>query len=105
MKPSNSDEPEYPFGDALLDDEYSHVFVEYDQDSMPLSRMIETIEITGARIVNTVIVRDEPKWKKAVLFKLDSQDVRDIILNLSKYPLIRIKGYNARTMPPRSGCT
>jgi hypothetical protein len=80
--------------DVPLDDKYSHIFVEYNSQVASLNSLKETIEMTGAQILDTTILREEPAGNKSILIKLDIQDVREVILSLLKYNLIRIEGYN-----------
>ncbi len=84
------------FREVSLDDGYAHVLIEYDRESVPLTELREAIESTGTRVIET---RDLPgglEKSRVVLFRLDVEDVREVILSLSKYPLIHVTGYNSK---------
>ena len=97
MKSSAPEEINDPLKDINVDDEYSYVFVEYDHSEVSFNSIIETIHLIGAHILDSIILREEPRGTKSILFKLDVQDVREVILNLSKHKLLTIKGYNSKT--------
>lgn len=79
-----------------LDDEYAHILIEYDQGEISLDQLVESIEITGTQVLKTTELQVGPRGRKSILIKLDVQDVREAILNLSKYPLINVMGYNSK---------
>jgi hypothetical protein len=81
--------------DLLLDDEHAHILVEYDQDVIPLHCLTEAIESAGAEILEVIVLREGPEGNKSVFIRLGTKDARNAILNLSKYPLIRVEGYNS----------
>ncbi len=89
-------EPNGLFRDIPLDDGYAHVLIEYDQESISLPQLRETIELTGVRVIETQDLLGGPERGRLVLFKLNIEDVREVMLSLSKYPLINVTGYNSK---------
>lgn len=83
--------------DITLNDMYAHIFIEYDQGKISLNQLIELIEINGTQVLEITELQVGPRGRKSILLKLDAQDVREVILNLSKYPLINLMGYNSKT--------
>ncbi len=84
------------FRDIPLEEGYACVLIEYDRESISLIKLRETIELTGTLVIET---RDLPGGREEnslVLFKLNAEDVREVILSLSKYPLIHVTGYNSK---------
>jgi hypothetical protein len=80
--------------DMLMDEKHGYIFIEYNQQITSLDNLIETVKMTRAQILDTRILQEKPSGEKSILIKLDIQDVREVILNLLKYQLIKIKGYN-----------
>lgn len=92
--------PETPDGylrDIHLDEGYAHIVIEYDQERVSFSELLETIEMTGTQVLETKELRPGPDQNRSILFKLDIQDVRDVMLSLSKHPLMNVTGYNSKT--------
>ena len=96
MKSANPETLESDLEEILLDDEHAHILIEYDQEVISLPLLIETIKMNGAQILETIPLREEMKRRKSILFKLNVQDVREIILHLSIHPLFKVKGYNSK---------
>jgi len=94
----NSADPE-PVNDLAqdihLDEEHGHILIEYDQGMISFNRLKEAIEMAGAKILDS-ISRKESKGNQSVLFRLNIQDVREIVFNLSTLPLIKVGGYNSK---------
>lgn len=97
MNSANPETLKDPIQDIPLDDEHAHIFVEYDENVTSLRLLIETIEISGAEILETIPLRKEPGGPRSVLFKLDAEDVRDAVISLSKHSLANLRGYNAKS--------
>ena len=84
--------------DDFLDDcQHSHIFVEYDQNVISQQGLTEAIELTGTKIVKAVSFPAEQNGNRYALFRLNIQDVREVVLSLLDCPLIAIKGYNAKS--------
>jgi hypothetical protein len=96
MESGNSKELVTPKRDVSLHDERAQIFIEYDKSMTPLHCLVEAIEMAGANIFEIITLSEEPKGKKSIAIKLDIQDVRNVILGVSKYPLTKIEGYNSR---------
>jgi hypothetical protein len=84
------------FRDIPLDDGYAHLLIEYDPESVSLPRLQETIELAGVRVIEAQDLSGGREKGRLVLFKLNVEDVREVILSLSKYPLISVTGYNSK---------
>lgn len=97
MKSANYEGFNDPIRNIPLDDEYAYIFVEHDQSAIPVHRLIEKIEMTGAKIIDSIPIREGRGGNRFVLFKLNIQDVREIVLDLSSLPLIRVQGYNSKS--------
>jgi hypothetical protein len=97
MKSVNHEGFSDPIGNIPLDDEHAHILVEYYENAISLRLLIETIEISGAEILETIPLREEPGGPRLVLFKLDVEDARNVVISLSKHPLANLKGYNAKS--------
>jgi len=95
MKPGNPGETDSPVSDLPLDEEHAHILIEYDPRLTPLHCLMETIETAGAKILETIVLREGEEGEKSVLIRLGIQDARSAVLSLSKYPLIRVEGYNS----------
>lgn len=78
-----------------LDDEHGHIFIEYNKDLISLQTLIKTVEMTGARILKSFSL-EQRKNHQAVLFRLNVQDVRGVVLSLSNLSFIKVKGYNPK---------
>ena len=89
--------PEGHFRNIPLDEGYAHIVIEYDQDRVSFSELLETIRMTGTQVLETQELRAGPDQNRSILFKLDIQDVRDVMLSLSKHPLMNVTGYNSKT--------
>jgi hypothetical protein len=96
MSSLNTEERKGLFLDIPLDEGYAHVLIEYDRERVSLPKLLETIEMTGARVIETRDLRPGKERNRAILLKLDAEDVREVILNLSKYPLVNVTGYNSK---------
>ena len=81
--------------DLPLDDEHAHILLEYDQGVIPLECLTESIETAGAEILQIIVLREGPEARRSVLIRLGTQDARNAILSLSKYPLTRVEGFNS----------
>jgi hypothetical protein len=97
MKSVNAREEKGLSPDIQLDDRHAHILIEYDSKITSLEELTKTIELTGTKVLQTTELQTELTKSKSILFKLDKQDVKEIILNLSKYPLIGVTGYNSKT--------
>ncbi len=95
MKPGDLEATDSTVSDLPLDEEHAHILIEYDPRLTPLQSLTETIETTGAKILETIVLREGPLGEKSVLIRLGIQDARSAVLSLSKYPLIRVEGYNS----------
>jgi hypothetical protein len=82
--------------DIQLDDQHAHILIKYDSKITSLEELIKTIELTGTKVLQITELQTKSPKNKSTLFKLESQDVKEIILNLSKYPLIGVTGYNSK---------
>jgi hypothetical protein len=102
MKSANPEEFNGILQDIPLDDEHAHILVEYSHDVISLQTLIKTIEMNGTRILNSFPLR-ESKRNKSILFKLDIQDVREVILDLSNLSLIKLKGCNSKPKISKRG--
>ncbi len=96
MSSLNPEEQKVLFRDIPLDDGYAHVLIEYDRESVSFPNLLETIELTGARVIETRDLRPGRERNRVILLKLDIEDVREVILSLSKYPLMNVTGYNSK---------
>ena len=96
MKSANLEGADNSVKDVPLSDEGAHILIEYDQSEISLHCLTETIEMAGVKILEIITLREEPEGKKSILIKLGTREVRNVILNLSKHPLIRVKGYNSK---------
>ncbi len=83
--------------DIPLEEGYAHIVIEYDQERVSFSELFETIELTGTHVLETKELRAGPDQNRSILFKLDVQDVRDVMLSLSRHPLMNVTGYNSIT--------
>ncbi len=97
MKSVNAKEAKDVSPDIQLDDRHAHVLIEYDPKITSLEELTKTIEITGTKVLQSTELQTGSTKNKSTLFKLDNQDVKEIILSLSKYPLIGVTGYNSKT--------
>jgi hypothetical protein len=95
MKPGNLEPTESCISDLPLDDEHAHILLEYDQGVIPLHCLTETIETAGGRILQIIVLREGPEGRRSVLVRLGTQDARNAILSLSKYPLRMVEGFNS----------
>jgi hypothetical protein len=95
MNSANPDRQDLLQG-IILDDRYAHILVEYDQEIILVSKLKELIETAGGQILETKEFHPEPVKNKAVLFKLNIQDVQKIMLCLSKYPLKNVTCYDSK---------
>ena len=96
MKNQNS-KPESDFYHNLpLDDEHCHILIDFDEKVVTFHRLKETIEMTGAAILEIITLREDPEGNKSILIRLETQDVRNVVLTVSKFPLNRIQGYNSK---------
>lgn len=92
--------PETPDGylrNIPLDEGYAYIVIEYDRERVSFSELFETIKMTGTQILETKELRAGTDRNRSILFKLDIQDVRDVMLSLSKHPLMNVTGYNSKT--------
>ena len=96
MNSLNPEKQKGLFRDIPLDDGYAHVLIEYDRERVSLLNLLEVIEMTGARVIETRDLPPRQERNRVILFKLDVQDVREVILSLSKFPLINVTGYNSK---------
>ena len=85
-----------PLQGIALDDRYAYILVEYNQKTMSVSKLRGLIELTGSQILEIQEFQPGQVRMKTVLFKLDTQDVREIILSLSNHPLQNVTGYNSK---------
>jgi len=83
--------------DIPLDEDHAHIVIEYDHERVSFSELFETIEMTGTHVLETKELRAGRDRNRLILFKLDVQDVRDVMLSLSKHPLRNVTGYNSKT--------
>jgi hypothetical protein len=79
-----------------FDDRYGHVLIRYDQQAVTLRSLKETIRETGAEILVTRKVSKGPGTERTVLMKLSNEDVRLVILRLTRHQLIEVEGYNGK---------
>jgi len=86
-----------------LDDNYAHIIIEYDQGEISLNQFVESIKMNGTQVLETTELQVGQTGKKSILLKLGGQDTREVILNLSKYPLIKAMGYNSKTKINQTG--
>jgi len=56
----------------------------------------EIIEEIGVRIIQTQTL--SPQW---ILVKLDVEDMREVVLNLTQSGFLKVEGYNASSLPCR----
>ena len=96
MKRVNSERLDEILENVSLDDEYAYIFIEYDQRVISLHCLTEKIEIAGAKILEIITLKEEPEGNKSILFRLDIQETREVILNLLNHGFIKIKGYNPK---------
>jgi hypothetical protein len=97
MNLSRHEKAEGNIRDIPLEEGYAHIVIEYDQERVSFSELLETIKSTGTQVLETKELRAGPDQNRSVLFKLDIQDVRDVMLSLSKHPLMNVTGYNSKT--------
>jgi hypothetical protein len=96
----NSTLPEIPddhLRNIHLEEGYAYIVIEYDQQTVSFPELFETIELTGTRVLETKELRAGTDQNRSILFKLDIQDVRDVMLSLSKHPLMNVTGYNSKS--------
>jgi hypothetical protein len=93
---NHPDEHKVPFRDIPLDGGYAHLLIEYDRESVSLPTLQETIELAGVRVIETQDFSGGREKGRLVLFTINVEDVREVILSLSKYPLINVTGYNSK---------
>ena len=84
------------FRDIPLEEGYACVLIEYDRETISLTKLRETIELTGTRVIETRDLPEAREENRLVLFKLNAEDVREVVLSLSKHPLINVTGYNSK---------
>ncbi len=96
MNSANREESDDLLKDVTLDDGYAHVLVQYDPGEISILQLKETIEGSGTRILESAELQINGGRYKSILFKLDVQDVREAILNLSKYHLVKVAGYSSK---------
>jgi hypothetical protein len=94
MKSIDHDRKEQNFN--LEDDQYAHIFVKYDERMTSLDQLKERIRLTRANILKIKKLNEGSKGEKYIQFTIDIQDVREVVLNLSCYPLISIEGFNPK---------
>ena len=96
MNSTNREEWDDLLKDVTLDDGYAHVLVQYDPGEISIPQLKETIEGAGTRVLESVDLRFNVGRYKSILFKLDAQDVRETVLNLSKFHLAKVAGYSSK---------
>ncbi len=84
------------FRDIPLEEGHACVLIEYDRKSISLTKLRETIELTGTLVIEARDLSGGREKNSLVLFKLNAEDVREVVLSLSKHPLINVTGYNSK---------
>jgi hypothetical protein len=98
LKQSSPDELDAFLEEHPLDGGYAYLFIRYDQSVVSLEHIRYTVGEAGVAILDVFVVSKGPGREQSVLLKLDSQDVREIVLRMAKHKLIAVEGYNAAKM-------
>ncbi len=85
-----------PWGNLPLDEHHAHLLLEFDEQALSLSSLIEAVERAAAKVMDVHSLPGASPHVKAVLVTIDTQDIRPVVLRLARYPLLRLEGYNAR---------
>jgi len=96
MSSLNPEEQKGLFRDIALDDWYAHVLIEYDRERVSHFKLLETIQMTGVRVIETHDLRPGQERNREIPLKFDAEDVREVILSLTKYPLMNVTGCNSK---------
>lgn len=81
--------------DFRLQDGCAHILIEWDPKALSPNQLVKAMEMSGAHILETISIEEKPEGK-SMLFKVDINDIREVVLALAKYPLKKIKGYNSK---------